>query len=430
MRDNSCPSRRTFLRRMAGGALAALPAFACRPDSLTHQLKPEDELSGELSKPVLAEDDFEYVGAFRLPRDISGHDGSYGRGLAIRTLNGHTRVITAALDGVIYEVAMPTQLGVFNTYPQASIVKVWGDLSKGHRVGQLNGLYWDPIDKRLYWSAGNLYNTLHPDDPSMGYSTLDDAGSETGTYGAWRFTGRGAKATMGGVLPVPDWFATQFTQGRRLAAGFGGYWSIVATGPAHMGPALCAFAPPPPETTKGSSLEFTNLVGYPFNAKPYTEPDRCHRDTEYHTEFDGWNPKDGIGYWSWTDYIWQGAVWIDLPEKHGIVFFPTLGRGRTWYEDSTLHAERAAHAFYVYDPNDFSRVASGQKKQWEIQPADTWDVFFDNINYPMPGWRDEPQRMITGAAFDEETRTLYVAVRLAFGTRLTLQHMVYAFRVT
>jgi hypothetical protein len=405
--------------------LAALPAFSCSPDTVAHQLDPLDSDSGDVSaKALLTMEDFDYIGAFRLPRDIDGHDGAWGRGFAIRDVGGEMHFLSSAVDGVIYEAVIP-QLGTQGQYPQASVSKVWGDLSKGHRVGQLNGLFWDPIDRRLYWSAGNLYNTLHPDDPSMGYSTLEDGS----TFGAWKFSGRGAKATMGGVLAIPDWFATQFTKGQRLAAGFGGYWSIVATGPAHMGPALCSFDPPAPDSTKGGALPFTNLVGYPFNPHPYTEPDRCHRDTDYHTEFDGWNPKDGVGYWSWSDWIWQGAAWIDLPDKHGVVFTPTLGRGRTWYQDSTLHAERSVHAFYVYDPAQLAAVARGKTKQWEVQPAASWDVHFENLTYPLPGWKDEPNRMITGVTFDQAHRILYVAVRFAFGVGAEAQHLVYAYRI-
>lgn len=426
MRHTSDPSRRAFLRGIAGGALAAVPAFACHKDSLGHELDPQQAAVADTARPLVTEDDFDYLGAFRLPRDIEGHDGAWGRGLAVRDVDGQVHLLSSAVDGTFFEVAAPEPVRG-SSYPQASIVKVWGNVTKGHRVGQMNGLYWDPIDRRLYFSSGDLYNTVRPDDPSMGYCTLDDGVPET--HGPFRFTGRGCKATMGGVLPIPDWFSSQFTPGRRLAAGFGGYWSIVANGPAHMGPALCAFVPPSPDVPRNTALSFTNLVGYPFNPKPYTDPDRCHRDTDYSTQFDGWNPKDGIGYWSWTDWIWQGAVWIDLPEKHGVVFFPTLGRGRTWYEESTLHAERASHAFYVYDPMDLGKVAAGKEKQWKIQPAATWDVFFDNISYPMAGWRDEPYRMITGATFDQPRRTLYIAVRFAYGTGTAAQHMVYAFKV-
>jgi hypothetical protein len=38
--------------------------------------------------------------------------------------------------------------------------------------------------------------------------------------------------------------------------------------------------------------------------------------------------------------------------------------------------------------------------------------------------------MITGAAFDQAHRTLYVAVRFAYGTGSAAQHLVYAYRVT
>lgn len=439
MSERSRQSRRRFLKDVVRGTVAAVPAFTLSENLFAHQ--PPQQKTGlyagdpryrrpaDQTKSLVSEADFQYVGAFRLPRDVEGRDGAWGRGLAIRELNGQPRIISSTVDGTIYE-ALPPEPGTHGEFPQASIVTVWGDLSKGHRVGQLNGLFWDEPTRRLYWSSGDLYNTIHPDNPSMGFSTFNDqAGTPGATYGPWRFTGRGSKATMGGVLALPDWFAAQYTAGRRLAAGFGGYWSIVANGPAHMGPALCAFETPDVNLPAGKPVKFTNLVGYPFNPVPYTQPDRCHRDTDYRTEFDGWNPRNGVGYWSWTDFLWQGAVWIDLPQKHGVVFMPTLGRGRTWYEGSTLHAERAAHAFYVYDPMEFVPVASGKTKQWRIQPAQTWDMQFENITYPMPGWRDEPNRMITGATFDQSRQTLYVAVRFAYGTGAAGQHLVYVYRV-
>jgi hypothetical protein len=433
-------SRRAFLRRMARTGAAGAPPLLMSRELFAHsqspvlQSRPEGSRH-DPSRPVgrkllLGPDDFEYVGAFRLPRDVHGHDGAWGRGLAIRQVNDQLRVLSAAVDGTVFEMLAPAP-GTDGHYPEASILTVWGDVSRKKKVGTLNGLYWDEPDQRLYWSSGDLYNAVRPDDPAVGFSTLNDVtGAVQDVQGPWRFSGRGVKATMGGVLSIPQWFAGQYCDGRRLGAGFGGYWSIVATGPAHMGPALCAFAPPDPGTNRArSSVDFTTLVGYPFNAKPYTTPDRCHRDTDYHTEFDGWNPKDGVGYWSWTDMIWQGAVWIDRPTRHGVLFMPTLGRGRTWYANATLNAEHCVHAWYVYDPAQLADVARGKKKQWQVQPARTWDVQFENITYPMPGWRDEPGRMITGAAFDPSSGTLYTAVRFAFGAGQAAQHLVYAFRV-
>jgi hypothetical protein len=433
-------TRRRFLERL--GQLSAAPVLLLpgqmrvpQPPAPPTDVRihlgapPQPRSPGTGPKTVLTQNDFTYVGAFRLPASVGGHDAMWGRTLTVRYVDQEPRLLTMTLDHTVYEVRIPN-VAVGSGFPEAKVTRILGDITLNRRTGLVFGLYWDPIDARLYWTSGRTYNTTQPQLPSVGYSLLDDdTGKAIEVEGAWAFRGRGSKPTMGGVLPIPRWFADQYCQGRRLGAGFGGYWSIVATGPAHMGPALCAFAPPDRGTLdRNASLAYTNLVGYPFNVKPYTTPDRCHRDTDYHTEFDGWNPKDGIGYWTWADWLWQGAVWIDAPDRHGVVFFPTLGRGRVWYGNATINAERAAHAWYVYDPLDLAQVAQG-KDQSKIQPRNTWDVHYENIRYPMGAWRDEPWNMVTGSSYDESTRRLYIAVRFAYGTRPSSRHMVYVYEL-
>jgi hypothetical protein len=362
-----------------------------------------------------------------LPAFVGNAETAWGRALAYRRVGDQSRILSLTLDNIVFETAIPAALG---PSAEATLVRIWGDVARGKRYGSVFGLYWDEADQRLYWSSGTTYNASAPEQPSVGYTLLDDdSGRVVSVEGPWAFRGRGCKATMGGVTSIPSWFADSFCNGQRLGAGFGGYWSVVITGPAHMGPALCAFEPPGRANEPKSSLTFTNLVGYPFNAKAYTTPDRCHRDTDYRTEFDGWNPLNGVGYWSWTDWIWQGGVWIDRPDKHGVVFFPTLGRGRTWYESSTLHAERGAHAWYVYDPMDLASVAKGERRQWEIQPTVTWDVQYEGIRYPLSRWRDEPAHMVTGATYDDVQRRLYLAIRFAAHTGSASQHVVYVYEV-
>ena len=43
------------------------------------------------------------------------------------------------------------------------------------------------------------------------------------------------------------------------------------------------------------------------------------------------NPVDGVGYWTWCDEIFGAGIWIDLPDKHGVVFMPSLGHGHLRY---------------------------------------------------------------------------------------------------
>lgn len=150
--------------------------------------------------------------------------------------------------------------------------------------------------------------------------------------------------------------------GAEVAAGFGGYYSIATVGPISSGPALAAFDPSGLGAGSGTitPVPAKALVGYPLNATPYTNPDRCHRDTDYRNDFDHWDPRDGVGYWSWTDQMTQGGAWVDTPSVSGLVCCPDLGNGRTWYETSTLHAKRASHAWCVYDPADLAAVAASR----------------------------------------------------------------------
>jgi hypothetical protein len=195
-----------------------------------------------------------------------------------------------------------------------------------------------------------------------------------------------------------------------LAAGFGGYFSIVQTGPASMGPALAAFDPAVLDRPPGD-VPVTPLVGYPHHPTPYAPPDRCTRDADYRDDFTGWNPQGDRGWWTWADQIDGAGVWIDTPAVSGLLVMPSMGNGRVWYEQSTLRAERSSHWWYVYDPTDLAAVAAGRREQWQIQPRHRWSVTYPSIDYPLPGWADGPPNPVAGAAFDPATNRLYVAVR-------------------
>ncbi|MBM3678662.1 MAG: hypothetical protein FJW96_12390 [Actinobacteria bacterium] len=321
-------------------------------------------------------------------------------------------------------------------YSEARVVRLWGDVYGGRRLldppagrsSGVLGLYWDEPARALFWTYGDGYNTVSANDPCIGASRLVDVSGRVSASGPWRLRGRSSKMAFGGLLAVPRAFADRWCQGRRLAAGFGGYFSIATVGPVSMGPALAAFSPDD-LTAGGGTVPMTPLVGYPFNAKAYTAPWRAERDPGYRTEFDGWNPRGGKGWWSWTDTLAQSGVWIDTPAVEGVLFLPTMSIGRTWYETSTLNAEKAAHWWFVYDPADLARVAAGRRKQWQIQPARSWRVRVPGLPDPLPGWSDMPRNLVTGAVFDAPTSRLYVAVRFGTGDEPGASHLVLAYQV-
>ncbi len=406
-------SRRTLLKKsVLGGAglLGSTLVQACYSPS-SSEVSPK--------KTLLKAEHLEYLGAFRLPRDVAGEDAGWGRGLAMRVKDGKPFFFSTTVKNSIYEVSFPGLSK--DNYPLAEISRFWGDVCGNKRVltpsiketrndSSIYGLFFDTQDQRLYWSYGDGYNTVSNRDPSVGCSSLNDSTGASQAIGAWSFQDWSCKAAMGGILELPAWFATEYCQGKRLAAGFGGYFSIATVGPVSIGPALSAFAPQDcTAQTHNSSLAHTPLLGYPFNANPYTTPDRARRDTDYSNEFDGWNPQAGTGYWSWTDWVWQGAIWIDTPKVHGLLVLPTLGNGRTWYETSTLHAERASHWWYVYDPQDLAQVARGTRQTWQVQAKNTWQANYPSVT--LQGWRDEPVQMVVGTCFDAVTQRIFVAIR-------------------
>ena len=358
---------------------------------------------------VLTAADVRFVRSFRMPIEVAGTDASWGTGLALRRVGGEVRLLSSTVREVVYEVRAA----------DGALVRAWGDVTSAARVldgtgrggGTLRGLFWDEATQRLWWTYGDGYNTASGNDPSVGCSRLDAATGAGRPDGAWRFAGRSCKMTMSGILAVPPAFAASFG-GRRLAAGMGGYFSIATTGPVSMGPALTAFDPDEAlRTPSTGAVTNVPLVGYPFTAAPNGAVDRCHRDTDYRTEFDSWTPNGDVGYFTWTDYIGQAGVWIDTPAVHGVLVMPTMGHGRVWYETSTLHAERVTHDWLVLDPAHLAQVAAGQRPQWSVQPTTSWTVQYPGIAYPQPGWANEPFNQVVGSVYDPVDARLYVAVR-------------------
>ena len=326
-------------------------------------------------------------------------------------------------------------------FTQATVLKEWGDVTSAKRYtpsgsSTILGIFWDSVDSRLYWNYGDLYNMTTNTDPCVGYSTLDDSSGKATAVGCWSLANRGEKLCMGGTCAIPQWFSDKYLSGRRLGAGYGGYFSGVQN--ISAGPSLAAFAPPGSGNADRSALANTVLVGYPTDstnvAVAYSTPDRCHRDTNYNggSDWITWPPKDGIGYWTAGDYLGQGGLWVDTPTKTGLLYFPFLSIGHVWYDTNGMYlaADGAYHWWYMYDPNDLVSVVQGQKQQWQIQPAWRYRSDYANIKYPLPSWVGVYPSQIMGVSFDTTARRLYVAVQFAVsGTCAYGAPLVYCYQV-
>jgi HYR domain len=400
---------------------------------------PPTQVNG--GKTLISSGDFTFLGAFKVPSSAGGGDAAWGRTLALRTVNGQTKLLSMTAQQGVFEINIPSPLGSNPAnFPVATLGRFWGDVFEArHTVqyglasGFVYGLYWDDVDNRLYWNYGDIYKANTNPDSSIGYSTLNDADGSHVSVGSWQ-VGDNSKMTMGGVLPVPSWWSNLYAPGRRLAAGFGGYQSVVATGPASMGLALFGFDPAQLGATPlHGKVPSRTLVMYPYTQGCQA---RMARDVDYTTQFDACNPANGAGFNTWVDDMWQGAVWIDTPTKTGILVTHVEGNGQVWYQNSTTHAERGSHWMRVYSPDDFARVLAGSANPWGIQPRASWAVQFPGaFTYPLPSWQDEPAYLVTGAAYDSATQRLYVAVRFAAGpsiNQVTPQNTtaIYVFQVS
>ncbi len=370
-------------------------------------------------------------------------------GLTHRYVKGELRFLTTSHvygGGLVYETDDPG-IGTADAPPQAKVVKYWGDIYSGHKwVGNKGetggglaggvltyGLYFDQKLDRLYWSYGDWYNATHPYNPSFGYSILKESNETATGIGSWSLANRPEKFARGGTLRIPQWFADRYTAGKSLGVGFGGYFSIVTS--ASLGPALAAVSDPDIKVNPDkSALKNIPLIGYPYNA-----PDRGHRDSDYTSFYDDgiyptkpgkWNPSGKIGYWTWSDIIFGAATWIDLPSKGGVLFIAKVGRGKVWYEKSDRHAQSGAFEWLVYDPADLAAVASGAKRQWQIQPKHIWtDPALPLGPLDQSGWSGDGVNQVGGLTFDPTTNRLYVLLTAIWKTEVEYHPQIYVYQV-
>jgi len=377
-----------------------------------------------LDRKVLVKDDFEYLGAFALPKKACGWSTGFGEtGIALRRVDGKLRLLTGShrysVDA-IYEVEVPGFSKVENKWPSAKMVREWGDIYHGKNKtkggkenGWVHGMNYDQESGRLYYSFASWYNIPPTNDPSLSYAVLDDSGAKS--FGPWKASAALApcQKIRGGTLNIPKWFAERYTQGRTLGLGFGGAYSGYSA--CANGQFLAAAHPPEKE---GVDLDALPLIDH-----PPTHP--ALRNPDYKTEFPGQsNPMNGVGYWGWVDEILGGATWIDLPDKHGVLFIATMGHGRTWYEHSDIQADHIEASWFIFNPRDLAAVAQGRQHPWDPQST-FWKV--DYTPRPVAGLKNRWRT--PGCAFDATTRTLYVLVLYSYRDGVEWYPLIQGWRV-
>jgi hypothetical protein len=354
--------------------------------------------TSSLNRAVLTQQDFEYLGAFKLPQSAFGQSNAYAdSGLALRRVNGNIQFLTGGhryIGDAVYECNFPGWGSLPSTWPQSTTIREWGTAVYGYPTVKPNitgqtwthGMMYDDATGRFYFSWGPWYNIPPTNYPSLGWAALNEAGPVV--HGPWNApdTTAHCQKIRGGSLIIPDWFAETYLGGRKLGVGFGGYYSgFSACG---RGTFLAAAHHPDDSTAQ---LDTVALIDH-------NDAHWGTRDGDYWTNCVA-NPTGDVGYWGFADTIIGGAVWIDLPDKHGLLYMSVMGHGNISYIHSDIYPKRVEGHWWIYDPKDLATVAQGAQQPWDPQPQ-SWMVQYNPRPY---GHFDTP-----GCAFDPQTRTLFV----------------------
>lgn len=438
LKTPSTPGEYVFQWRMARNTDGAMfgeptPRRIVVVEPRPAEAPPKPLVQDSSGKHVLTIDDFEYVGSFKVPDQIEGCGAAFTEsGLALRNAADGTKrlfVRTGLHKTIIYEAEIPELVKLEDNdhipLKVALVTKIWGEIKlpgEGEKAIRANaGFWWDDAKSILYWSYYHGYSTGRP--PVLGASRLEE-GKGIVHYGPWSIPESipWFKSYWGGVTQLPRSFADRYTGGRRLALGFGGYYSICA--PASRGPALAAISEPDPHK---STLDVVELLTYPW-PKNVCAP----RDGDYFVANCSWGgrPPESPGRGSWTMDDWvRAGVFIDLPEKHGFLVLAFLGTGRIGYDYGAIRSAGRVCCWYLYDPKDLGEAVRGRRKPWEIVPHSMARIDYPRGIKPGSRWGPAPGDP-TGCCFDAQTRLLYVYQRFCIdnGSR-ELFPCIHAYRV-
>ncbi len=425
---------------------------------------PAEHSSSVVSEDLVQPDDFEYLGAFRLPEDAE-RPQAFAYGGEAMTFNpagdpggaddghpgslyvmGHPRLAYGELpDGSqVAEVSIPEPVVADSVtgLGQASFVQGFADVAAGHFAGM------DEIPR-----AGMEYLDCPESGPrihlSWGQHLQDDAATDVASHayfspdlsspdmqGPWFIGEQSPHSVNDYLFEIPAEWAERYVEGRPLATGRyrDGGWG-------GMGPQLFAYSP----WTEGDepAAEQTRLEEIPLLA--YAKSDETE---DIERCLDGYQHADE----------WGGGAWLTTTDASAVMFAGTKATGsRYWYgyvnpvgpehpcveeeligsyalcrladgtpvpDEESLTCDSPASLrgwwsarfdarFIFYDPADLARVATGEMEPWEPQPYAYLDI--DEELFLSPGI--EPEMLGSGVqrryrigdvAFDRANGLVYV----------------------
>lgn len=460
------------------------------------------------AKNLITESDISFDGWFRLP-SIGGYYSEHFMfsrgGLATRVVGDERRFFThtqnvwisgeTGIAGYVCEYVDPESYGSNpTTAPIATVSRFWGNIygtspsglnypseaahwssyltTDGDRsYGHQNDLFWD--GSKLWWNVCRQYTIQNWDDPFIGCSELNDDTGVVTAHGPWRMGTEHYARYCDWFTEIPSWFQG-YVGGKQFAIGGTGQHSGYQTVP--YGVNINAWESledidtsrdpydENSQTGSASMPDATTMIGYTMTNRLTVSQRGYYRRSwpnegegpygcTYPLETGNFGGSDGWGIESkiWAEQLddTSSCVWVDLDDKHGVIWFgqlcetipgytatgdpdgfvhfgygdpngPSYGEGRPYYycchgqDDPYWGAtgpfcnQRVPWVF-IMDPTKFIPVINETQDPWYT----THDSAFRLSNILELSGREGGGcgvRIFGGAVYDKTSRNIYVLV--------------------
>jgi hypothetical protein len=265
-----------------------------------------------------------------------------------------------------------------------------GNYQNDYKSGPL-GSYWDEASQKYWYSfSASAYASQSGDFPSLGYSILD--GVNSASPASYSFEDSFFPARVGPIIPVPQWFADAYFEGKNFLLCNRG---LQSGGGYSMDPACIAIElPTGPHRTMVPATDYKQLM-FRSNTdcskrseRPVWAGDFLPGMTIQSQYAGGCGPGDegNIGL---LDFPGADMLWIDTGEIHGLLLFSHYSTGAANYISAYLPHGGMATGMQVIDPADLAATYAGTKPVDEVDPTNSWayeySIFdYDSIPFVLP----------------------------------------------
>ncbi len=379
----------------------------------------------------LTQNDFSYLGAFRLPEafawgalgmafDSNGNNGAgslYITGFGPRPAEfGEVNIPTPAVNADWEALPLASLIGGIRNFDGNLIESALGEYAQyafasGIQVVPAQGSQTSP---KLYGSIDCWYCVADESYPSIFFSELDGSNPRGMFHVGPRQQPFHINKAGDYLFSVPSWFANQYLGGRWLLTG-----KARGTSTGSMGPSLIAFSPWDSENPQGD-FDALFLLYYRFNIE-CASPNVTNKNLCDYPDF------------TMCDK-WEGAAFIESGTKRAIIFVGRKGLGNNGYGEPAdgncslykgYHCDPYQRQIIFYDIVELGNVALGNRDPWSVVPYATWvpTVFYNR------GENSQSCSEVGGMAYDSSNKRLYIIEKSLPSYNADDQAVVHVFAI-